>query len=152
MLIGLIADTHGFLGEDVPPAFRGCELIIHAGDVGPAVLDRLWEVAPVAAVRGNNDTSGPESQLPERIDMELAGCRVAVVHRLVDAPRNGFDVLVYGHCHKRHADLNEGRWFLNPGAAGRRGFHASRSVALLRIEDAGVHCDFVDLGARTAAR
>lgn len=152
VLIGLIADTHGYLGHDVGPVFAGCDLIVHAGDVGPAVIAGLEPIAPVAAVRGNNDASGPESLLPVLLELELAGRRVTVVHRIVDAPREGFDVLVYGHCHKRHADFVDGRWLLNPGAAGKRGFHTARSVALLRLEGESVSCDFVELGARAGLR
>lgn len=53
-LIGLISDTHGLLRDEALRALRGADLIIHAGDVGkPEILDRLRDLAPVVAVRGN---------------------------------------------------------------------------------------------------
>ena len=148
VLIGLIADTHGELAEDARAALIGCHLILHAGDIGPGVLARLESLAPTVAVRGNNDLAGAEALLPEVAFVDAAEQRIAVVHRLVDAPDAGFDILVFGHCHKRHDDVQTGRRYINPGAAGRRGFHRARSVALLRIE-AAVTCEFVDLGPRS---
>lgn len=152
MRIGLVADTHGFLGEDVLAALDGCEHILHAGDIGPGVIEPLARVAPVTAVRGNNDTAGPESELPEVETLELAGFSVSVVHRLADAPPPARDLLVFGHCHRRHAYIDADRLFLNPGAAGRRGFHRQRSVAVLELlpgRPAAV--EFIDLGLRASA-
>ena len=152
MLIGLIADTHGELAEDVRAALAGCELILHAGDVGPDVLPQLQAIAPTVAVRGNNDKAGAESLLPPLAFLDAHGQRIAVVHRLIDAPPDGFDILVFGHCHKRHDEERAGLRSINPGAAGRRGFHRQRSVALLRIETGVVSREFIDLGPRSAAR
>ncbi len=152
MRIGLVADTHGFLGEDVLAALEGCEHILHAGDIGPGVVEPLARIAPVTAVRGNNDTSGPQADLPAIECRELAGFTVAVVHRLVDAPPPAWDLLVFGHCHRQHAYWDADRLLLNPGAAGRRGFHRQRSVAILDLlpgEPPAV--DFIDLGLRAAA-
>ncbi|MEO6399184.1 MAG: metallophosphoesterase family protein [Tepidiformaceae bacterium] len=151
MLIGLIADTHGELAEDARAALEGCELILHAGDIGSGVLARLESLAPTVAVRGNNDLAGPEALLPEVAFVDAAEQRIAVVHRLVDAPAADFDILVFGHCHKRHDDSQAERRYINPGAAGRRGFHRARSVALLRIEES-VICEFIDLGPRNQPR
>ena len=151
MLIGLIADTHGELAEDARRALAGCELILHAGDIGANVLAGLEGIAPTVAVRGNNDLAGAEALLPEVAFFDAAERKIAIVHRLVDAPKDGFDILVFGHCHKRHDEERDGRRYLNPGAAGRRGFHRERSVALLRIETGVVTCEFVDLGPRSTA-
>ena len=152
MLIGLIADTHGELAEDARRALAGCELILHAGDVGPDVLPHLQAIARTVAVRGNNDRAAAESLLPPLALLDVHGHRIAVVHRLVDAPPDGFDILIFGHCHKRHDEERDGRRSINPGAAGRRGFHRERSVALLRIEPGVVACEFIDLGLRSAPR
>ena len=83
-------------------ALTGCDLILHAGDVGGGVLEPLGLLAPVHAVRGNNDTAGEAALLPDVVRLELAGRSVVVVHRLVDAPKDLFDILVFGHCHRRH--------------------------------------------------
>jgi putative phosphoesterase len=152
MRIGLIADPHGFLGDDARRELAGCERILHAGDVGEGVLQPLAAIAPLTAVRGNNDTEGEASLLPEAAFIELGGLRIALVHRLVDAPRPPWDVLVFGHCHKQHAYEQQGRLWVNPGAAGRRGFHRSRSVALLELAGARPEVTFIDLGLRSAAR
>lgn len=152
MRIGLIADTHGYLGEEAIAALRGCERIVHAGDIGPGVLGRLAEIALVTAVRGNNDTSGAESELPATVIADFGGVRLAVVHRLVDAPPLPWEMLIFGHSHRRHLEWRGGRLLVNPGAAGRRGFHRERSVALLELEPARQPAvEFIDLGPRSAA-
>jgi putative phosphoesterase len=148
MRIGLIADTHGYLGDDVIAVLRGCDQILHAGDSGPGVLDPLSLIAPVIAVRGNNDLAGAEAALPETAFFEHRGQRIAVVHRLVGAPRDGYDILVFGHCHRQHDYVTDGRRHVNPGAAGRRGFHASRSIAIVEVSGGSLNVEFVDLGRR----
>jgi putative phosphoesterase len=154
MRIGLIADTHGYLGADALAALAGCDRIVHAGDIGDGVLEPLARVAPLTAVRGNNDTAGEAAALPEVVFFEAAARRVAVVHRLADAPPEAdWDILVFGHCHRQHADERDGRLLLNPGAEGRRGFHRARSVALLDLAiEAPPVARFIDLGTRSAAR
>ena len=150
MLIGLIADTHGFLGDDAGAALLGVDHIVHAGDVGDGVLSRLQGVAPVLAVRGNNDLAGEAAVLPEVAWLDIAGRRIAIVHRLRDAPGDDWDVLIFGHCHRQHAYREGERWLFNPGAAGRRGFHARRSVAVLTlVAGAEPNCQFIDLGPRS---
>jgi putative phosphoesterase len=149
--IGLIADTHGFLGDDVVESLAGCDFLLHAGDVGPGVLWLIERVAETVAVRGNNDLAGPEAELPLVAWVEVAGVRIAVVHRLVDSPRDGFDILVFGHCHRQHDYLVDGRRYINPGAAGRRGFHARRSAAILEERHGEWGLRFIDLGARVDA-
>ncbi len=64
-MIGVISDTHGLLRPEALDALRGAEHILHAGDVGDiTILDRLGEIAPVTAIRGNIDTTGPTAKLP----------------------------------------------------------------------------------------
>ncbi|OAI40937.1 hypothetical protein AYO38_00720 [bacterium SCGC AG-212-C10] len=153
MVFGLIGDTHGYFGDDIAEALAGCDQILHAGDVGEGVLAHLRPIAPVTAVSGNNDVSGEASMLPPLAWVQAEGRAIAVVHRLIDAPAEGWDLLVFGHCHKQHADAVDGRMLLNPGAAGRRGFHTVRSVARLQLlAGEPPACTFVDLGPRRAAR
>src|SRR4029079_16217142 len=65
VLIGVISDTHGLLRPEAVAALRGAEHILHAGDIGaPEVLAALAEIAPVTAVRGNNDKGGWAGRLP----------------------------------------------------------------------------------------
>ena len=150
MRIGLIADTHGFVGDDVLAALDGADHILHAGDVGEGVLAQLSGVAGVTAVRGNNDAEGEASRLPEVAFVDMAGYRIAVVHRLIDAPAPPWDLLVFGHCHKMHDYSIDGRRYVNPGAAGRRGFHRTRSMAVLHLEQGRPRVEFVELGLRAA--
>jgi putative phosphoesterase len=80
-MIGLISDTHGLLREEALAALAGCDLIVHAGDVGrPEILDRLRVIAPVVAIRGNIDTSAWAAALPETAAAEHAGVLLYVLH------------------------------------------------------------------------
>lgn len=151
MLLGLIADTHGYLGPDAAIALAGCERLLHAGDIGTGVLEALRQLAPVTAVRGNNDLTGDDASLPLVVFEEHEGHRLALVHRLIDAPAEGWDILVFGHCHRRHSDSDGDLLRLNPGAAGRRGFHTTRSIALLTLEPGLRRVEFIDLGPRSKA-
>ena len=91
MLIGVVSDTHGFYDPRVPPLLQGVEHILHAGDIGTGrIIEQLSEIAPVTAVRGNNDREGPESQFPEVETVDLGGCRIYLTH-IVKVPKEGDD-------------------------------------------------------------
>ena len=82
MNVGVISDTHGLLRPEAVEALRGSDLILHAGDVGsPEVLEALEELAPVAAVRGNNDKAAWAEALPE---FDLVQADAALVYMLHD--------------------------------------------------------------------
>ena len=153
MLIGLIADTHGYLDPRVPPALRGVAFILHAGDIGvEGVLAALERIAPVTAVAGNNDAKLAQLGLPLRVDVDLGGVRIHLVHRLIDAaPGSGTRIVVYGHSHKALVAKREGVLWVNPGAAGRVGFHHEVTLALLRLDDEGCEAELVLLGPRVVA-
>jgi len=153
MLIGLIADTHGYLDPRVPPALKGVQLILHAGDIGAeGVLVALARIAPVTAVAGNNDANLAQLGLPLRVDMELEGVKLHLVHRLIDAaPGSGTRIVVYGHSHKALVAERDGMLWVNPGAAGRVGFHHEVTLALLRIDDDRCEAKLILLGPRVAA-
>src|SRR5438132_12348972 len=150
MLIGLIADTHGYLDPRVPPALRGVDLILHAGDIGAEeVPTGLASVAPVTAVVGNNDGQLAHLGLPLRVDVDLEGVRIHLVHRLIDAaPGPDTRVVVYGHSHKALVAERGGMLWVNPGAAGRVGFHREVTLALLRVEHGRCEAELVLLGPR----
>src|SRR5881396_357856 len=153
MLIGLIADTHGYLDPRVPPALQGVAFILHAGDIGAeGVLAALEHIAPVTAVAGNNDAKLAQLGLPLRVDLDLGGVRIHLVHRLIDAvPGADTRVVVYGHSHKALVAERDGMLWVNPGAAGRVGFHREVTLALLRVENGRCHAQLVSLGPRLAA-
>ncbi len=141
VMVGLIADTHGLLRQDVASAFAGVDLILHAGDVGSLdVLVELREIAPVHAVRGNvDDPSDP--RFDDTHHLEVEGWRLVVTHghllrrltpelllRQFDA-----DIVVFGHTHRPLLHRHEGRMVVNPGAAGPRRFDLVPSVARLEL-------------------
>ena len=150
MRIGVIADTHGWLDPRALEAFAGVDVILHAGDLGAlAIVDALRTVAPVHVVRGNTDTTPDLLALPAYLDLDLAGHRVHLVHRPQDARPAAATIVVYGHTHKVTVAQRDGVWWVNPGAAGRRGFHTERTLALLDL-GAAPRVTTVALGPRSA--
>ncbi len=151
MRIGVIADTHGYLDPQLAQVFSGVAWIVHAGDIGArAVIDGLAQIAPVLAVRGNVDTSPDLQELPERLDVELGGIPVQVVHRLQDAaPQAGTRVVICGHSHKPMSEWRDRILYVNPGAAGRQGFHRDRSVCLLDLDETPIF-QLLYLGPKSA--
>lgn len=149
MRIALISDTHNHLDPRVPRALAGADHILHAGDIGSeAILDSLREIAPVTAVYGNNDPHLAEV-LPLRVDIGLAGARIHLVHRVIDAePPPGTSVVIFGHSHKALIEDRAGVLYVNPGAAGRVGFHREVTVAWLEANDGVCRAEIVLLGPR----
>jgi putative phosphoesterase len=146
--VGLLADTHGWLDPALHAHFAGVTHIVHAGDVGDAtVLAELRTIAPVTAVRGNID-GGALAELPLEQVVTVAGQRIAALH-IAGSPKNPNrdartfiararpDVLVVGHSHIAIAGRTLGTLWINPGAAGRQGFHTQRTAAILRISPEG---------------
>ena len=156
-VIGLISDTHGKLRADVHSAFAGVELILHAGDVGGSdILRELELIAPTRAVFGNTDPPG-DPDLVERIDIEVGGVRIHVSHgHEVGSPtpaklleRYSADVIVYGHTHKQLVVEANGRWVVNPGAAGPRRFDLQPSVGRMTVAGGKVSIALVELAANS---
>jgi putative phosphoesterase len=154
MLVGVISDTHGYVDPRLAHAFAGVDAIVHAGDVGGLhVLDALRSIAPVRAVYGNNDEKLGGLGLPLRDDFTLGGVRFHLVHQLPHAtPAPDRKIVVFGHSHRTLWEDRDGVWYLNPGAAGRAGFHRLQTVALVRIQGRRiVEAKIVELGAREGA-
>src|SRR5918994_4317523 len=140
MLVGLISDTHGLMRPEALEALSGVDVILHAGDVGSAsVLDALWAVAPVHAVRGNVDMTGGE--LRDFLSLQLDGARIHVSHGdelgsptpAALAARYDADVIVFGHTHRPVVTHVGPTLVINPGAAGPARFNLKPSVALLTL-------------------
>jgi hypothetical protein len=137
--VGLISDTHGLLREPVLEFLRGSDLILHAGDICDAhVLQRLAEIAPVTAVRGNNDWGAWADWIEETELVTVEGVAVFIVHDLSHLPRHAraraARVVVSGHSHKPVVQERDGVLFVNPGSAGPRRFKLPISAGELRIE------------------
>ncbi|WP_263377828.1 metallophosphoesterase family protein [Granulicella paludicola] len=150
MRIGVISDTHGMLRPEALAALADVDHILHAGDVGnPEILDRLRELAPVTAIRGNVDIHGDCALLPATEMVELAGCFVYLVHSLdwIDIlPRvAGVKLVVSGHSHKPDIALRDEVLFLNPGSAGPRRFKLPVTIAIVSIEQGLPQARIVEL-------
>jgi putative phosphoesterase len=148
--IGLISDTHGLLREEALLALRGAELIVHAGDVGdPKILQKLKELAPVVAVRGNVDTGSWSLSLPETAVAEASSASIYVLHDVkalaLDPAAAGFQIVISGHSHKPGRSESKGVLYINPGSAGPRRFRLPISVARLNLAVRPWALEFVDL-------
>jgi uncharacterized protein len=137
MQIGIISDTHGLLRPEAVDALVRMDLIVHAGDVGSfEVLNRLKEIAPVFAVRGNVDTGAWAEELPSTAVVEANGASLYVLHNLQELDLRpdvaGFDFVISGHTHQPEQFQIKGVLFINPGSAGPRRFHLP--VTLARID------------------
>jgi putative phosphoesterase len=136
--IGVISDTHGLLRPDVAQAFQGCELIVHAGDVGrPEVLSDLSALAPVIAVRGNIDRDDWAGQLPETAAVPIGDLYLYMIHDVkqldIDPAASGFSGVISGHSHRPLIERRGGLLYLNPGSAGPRRFALPVTVARLYL-------------------
>lgn len=122
--VGLISDTHGLLRPEAEAFLQGCACIVHGGDVGdPAILEALARIAPVTAVRGNNDHGAWASALREVEQLQVEEVTILVVHDLagwVNEP--GVRVVVSGHSHRPSVEERGGVLYVNPGSAGPRRF------------------------------
>jgi hypothetical protein len=150
MLLGVISDTHGLLRPEALAALAGAERIVHAGDIGsPDILARLAEIAPVIAVRGNNDRDPWAMSIPDTVMIDLAGVRIRVIHDVHDLrgdpAREGVAVVVSGHSHRPGVEHRGPVMFVNPGSAGPRRFTLPISVARIRLALAGSRAELVEL-------
>ena len=167
MKIGILSDTHDLLRPEVIAHLRGCGCILHGGDISsPGILERLGEIAPVKAVRGNNDKDWAE-ELPVSLDFALGGLRIYMTHKRKDLPADlsAYDLVIFGHSHRFEetwlpADLSPydlavfghshqygetwlehpaGRrtLLLNPGSCGPRRFLQPITLAVMEITEDG---------------
>jgi len=152
LTVGLISDTHGLLRPRALAALGGSDLIVHAGDIGDAaILDTLRELAPVTAVRGNNDRNATFDALPDTDVLQAGDVLIYVIHDLgeidVDPAAAGFHVVVSGHSHRPKVEARDGVLYVNPGSAGPRRFTLPVAVGRLRIQGATVTPSIVELPA-----
>jgi len=149
-LIGLISDTHGLLRPEAVAALSGASLILHAGDIGgPEVLEALNAVAPVVAVRGNNDRGQWAEAIPERQVVALGAVSILLLHDVKElgaAPAlAGRRVIISGHSHRPSVGEREGVLYVNPGSAGPRRFKLPVSIAHLRLKGAQAEAQIIEL-------
>jgi putative phosphoesterase len=150
MLIGVISDTHGLLRPESVEALRGSDYIIHAGDVGdPSILERLGEIAPVTAVRGNVDREKWAQKIPQTAVLEVGGVSIYVLHNLDELDLKpqaaGFAAVIYGHSHMPKLEEKAGVLYFNPGSAGPRRFRLPVTMGKLTISNGKISGQIVQL-------
>ena len=137
--VGILSDTHGLLRPEAAEFLRGCSHIVHAGDVGgPEILDRLRGLAPVTAVRGNNDQGRWAEALPRWEFLELHGVALYVLHDLaelaIEPAAAGVRVVVSGHSHRPLVTERNGVLYVNPGSCGPRRFRLPVAAGELLVD------------------
>src|SRR6202789_674649 len=148
--VGLISTTHRLLPPE-PRAFAaGCGYIIHGGDIGSAaILDELSALAPLIAVKGNNDRQAWAAHLPETEMIRVGGVFIYVIHDLsqldIEPHAAGAQVIVSGHSHKPLIELRGGILYVNPGSCGPRRFNLPLSVGEIHVEGTKVRARTVEL-------
>jgi hypothetical protein len=150
MLIGVISDTHGLLLPEALVALQGSDRIIHAGDIGdPKILDRLSEIAPVTAVRGNVDRESWARNIPQTNVLEVDGISIYVLHILqsldLKPKAAGMRVVIYGHSHVPKQETKDGVLYFNPGSAGPRRFQLPVTVGKLIVDAGKIRSELLQL-------
>ena len=160
--IGLLSDTHSYLDERLFDHFKDCDEIWHAGDVGTReIVDKLQAFKPLRAVLGNIDSR--QIGLPEHQRFEIEGLHVWITHIGGAPPRYNPavkpelkaqtpDIFICGHSHilrvLRDPALHN-LLYINPGAAGKEGFHRVRTALRFAIDNGKVlNMELIELGKR----
>ena len=153
MKIGVISDTHGFLDSRIEKLFNSVDHILHAGDIGDAMIElELKFIAPVTVVQGNVDVGLP-FKLTEVVALAE---KKFLVHHITNPwalsetleqqiRQQKPDAVIFGHTHKPFAQTVDGVFFFNPGYAGKPKFGAARSVAIVTVVGQEVRHEFIPL-------
>ena len=154
--VGLLSDTHGLLRPEAVKFLRGSDFIVHAGDIGdPAVLETLRALAPVTAVRGNNDRDSWARGIAETEVLQVGEVFIHALHDLaqldVDPAAAGFQVVVSGHSHQPRIEERGGVLYVNPGSCGPRRFKLPVAVAELSVSGKSVKAKLVELDLSAGA-
>ena len=150
--VGLISDTHGLLRPQAIDFLRGSDLIVHGGDIcDPGIQTALAAIAPLVAVRGNNDRGAWAERLRESELFQVGDAFVYAIHDVaaidIEPHAAGLHVVVSGHSHRPSIRRDQGVLYVNPGSAGPRRFTLPISVGELTVDGASVAARTVDLFA-----
>ena len=150
--VGLISDTHGLLRPQAVDFLRGSDLIVHGGDIcDAAILTALAAIAPVIAVRGNNDRGEWAERLRESELFRIGDAFIYAIHDVaaidIDPRAAGVQVVVSGHSHRPSIRNDDGILYINPGSAGPRRFKLPISVGELTVDGAAVSARTVELAS-----
>jgi putative phosphoesterase len=148
--IGLISDTHGLLRPEALAALRGSDHIVHAGDIGdPAILAQLESIAPVTAVRGNNDRGADYARISETEVLQAGDALIYIIHDLneldLDPAAAGFQAVVSGHSHRPSNRMRDGVLYVNPGSAGPRRFSLPITAGRLLLRGRELEVELLEL-------
>jgi uncharacterized protein len=148
--VGLLSDTHGLLRPEARAFVMGCDYIVHGGDVGSAdILKELAAIAPVIAVRGNNDKGSWAQRLRETELIRVGNVFVYIIHNIeeldIDPVAAGVRVVVSGHSHKPLVEERGGILFVNPGSCGPRRFKLPVAVGEILVSGSEVKARTVEL-------
>lgn len=135
--VGIISDTHNILKKEVLNYLIDCDYIIHAGDFcKKEIYDQLKKIAPVFAVKGNNDDIWA-NQLPKHLFFQIEKVRFYMTHRKVDILPDiqNIDIVIFGHSHQYYYDHSDSYVMLNPGGCGKKRFRLSLSMILMEIDE-----------------
>lgn len=162
--IGLISDTHSYLDPNVFLHFEVCDEIWHVGDIGQVeVIQKLSSFKPIRAVYGNIDAQDVRELYPENMIFELEGLKILMTHIGALPPsynprirelikKNEPNLLICGHSHILRVlkdTKNKSLLYLNPGAAGKHGFHKIRTIMRMDLEDGKIkNMEVIELGIR----
>jgi len=149
-IIGVISDTHGLVRPEAMVALKGVKLIIHGGDIGKVeVLQSLSSIAPVCAIRGNNDGGTWAKKLPDVLNLRVNGLKFYAIHDVneLEGDPNAARIhaVISGHSHKPSVVERDGVLFINPGSAGPRRFKLPVTVARLEIHRGSVSSEILEL-------
>jgi putative phosphoesterase len=136
--VGLVSDTHGLLRPEARAFLLGCDTIVHGGDVGAAaVLEELAALAPVIAVRGNNDTGPWAARLRSTELIRVGNVFLYVVHDIdeldIEPAAAGVRIVVFGHSHRPSIEDRAGILYVNPGSCGPRRFKLPVTVGEITV-------------------
>ena len=148
--IGIISDTHGLLRPEAIAGLQGSDVIVHAGDIGdPAILDKLSQIAPLTAVRGNVDKGAWARKIPQTNVLEAGGASIYVLHILdeldlkPEAAR--FRAVIYGHTHMPKQETKSGVLYFNPGSAGPKRFNLPVSLGKFIVRPGSIEAQIITL-------
>lgn len=151
--IAVLSDTHGLLRDDVISILNRCDAILHAGDFGSAqILARLKTIAPLYAVRGNNDKEWA-ARLARTLSFELFGIRFYMIHNRQDLPEPAKDrqIVICGHTHNYEQIEKNGQTWLNSGSCGPKRFSLPVTMAVIETAGCGAFTiTRIDLAAHAA--
>jgi len=147
--VGLISDTHGLLRPQVKAFLGGSDFIVHGGDIcDPAILDELRALAPLTAVRGNNDRGAWADRLSETEWLQVGEVVICAIHDLshldIDLQASGVHVVISGHSHQPLVEQRDGVLFVNPGSPGPRRFKLPIAAGELIVQGPRVTARIVE--------